>query len=59
VPGSGRYIATLAALLPARGRRWLNKKTGNDTVFLNVDNEARRSYQDRAQQATGVVEHKD
>jgi short-subunit dehydrogenase len=59
VPGSGRYIATLAALLPARGRRWLNKKTGNDTVFLHVDNEARRSYEDRAQHATGVVEHKD
>jgi hypothetical protein len=30
---------------------------GNDTVFLNVDSSARRSYEERAQHATGVVEH--
>jgi short-subunit dehydrogenase len=59
VPGNGRLIAVMAQLLPDRGRRWLNKKMGNDTVFLNFDTTARRAYEDRAQHATGVVEHKD
>jgi short-subunit dehydrogenase len=59
VPGNGRLIAVVAQLLPDRGRRWLNKKMGNDTVFLNFDTTARRAYEDRAQHATGVVEHKD
>jgi hypothetical protein len=49
----------VTTLLPDGGRRWLSKKMGNDTVFLNLDNTARRSYEDRAQHATGVVEHKD
>jgi hypothetical protein len=49
----------VATLMPDRGRRWLNKKMGNDTVFLSLDTGARRSYEDRAQHATGVVEHKD
>ena len=59
VPGNGRWIAVVATLLPDRGRRWLNKKMGNDTVFLNLDTTARRAYEDRAQHATGVVEHND
>jgi short-subunit dehydrogenase len=59
VPGWGKSFAVFATLLPDRGRRWLNKKMGNDTVFLNFDNTARRAYEDRAQHATGVVEHKD
>ena len=59
VPSWGRTFSILVMLLPARGRRWLNKKTGTDTVFLNVDAEARRAYEDRAQHATGVVEHND
>jgi short-subunit dehydrogenase len=57
VPGWGKSFAAVAALMPDRGRRWLNKKMGNDTVFLSVDTSARRSYEDRAQHATGVVEH--
>ncbi len=57
VPGWGRTVSILAMLLPTRARRWLNKKTGNDTVFLNVDATTRRAYEDRAQHATGVVEH--
>jgi NADP-dependent 3-hydroxy acid dehydrogenase YdfG len=59
VPGWGKSFAVLATLLSDRGRRWLNKKMGNDTVFLNLDTAARRSYEDRAQHATGVVEHKE
>jgi short-subunit dehydrogenase len=58
VPSWGRSFAALTTLLPDRGRRWLNKKMGNDTVFLDLDTSARRSYEDRAQHATGVVEHK-
>ncbi|MEO6794412.1 MAG: SDR family oxidoreductase [Mycobacterium sp.] len=56
VPRFGRAPAVLASLLPDRGRRWLNKKTGNDTVFLDFDTEARRAYEDRAQHSTGVIE---
>ena len=59
VPGWGKSFAVVATLLSDRGRRWLNKKMGNDSVFLTMDNSARRTYEDRAQHATGVVEHKD
>jgi short-subunit dehydrogenase len=59
VPSWGRPFAALTTLLPDRSRRWLNKKMGNDTVFLNLDTSARQTYEDRAQHATGVVEHKD
>jgi short-subunit dehydrogenase len=59
VPAWGKSFAVLATLLSDRSRRWLNKKMGNDTVFLNLDTPARRSYEDRAQHATGVVGHKD
>jgi len=57
VPRLGRAPSVLATLLPDRGRRWLNKKAGNDTVFLNFDTAARQAYEDRAQHATGVVEN--
>ncbi|BBZ10899.1 SDR family oxidoreductase [Mycobacterium branderi] len=59
VPGSSRYIGLLTMLLPVRARRWLGKKAGTDTVFLNLDATARAAYENRAQHATGVVEHKD
>src|SRR6201996_5581301 len=59
VPANGRFIGIVAMLLSDRGRRWLNKKMGNDAVFLNLDTSARRNYEDRAQHATGVVEHKE
>jgi short-subunit dehydrogenase len=59
VPAWGKSFAAVATLLPDGGRRWLNKKMGNDTVFLNFDTGARRSYEDRAQHATGVIEHKE
>lgn len=56
VPSFGRRTAILATLLPDRARRWLNKKTHNDTVFLQLDTAARKAYEDRAQHATGVIE---
>jgi NADP-dependent 3-hydroxy acid dehydrogenase YdfG len=57
VPGWGRLVGITAMLLPAGGRRWLNKKMHNDTVFLHLDTQARRAYEDRAQHATGITEH--
>jgi NADP-dependent 3-hydroxy acid dehydrogenase YdfG len=57
VPGWGRLVGITAMLLPAKARRWLNKKMGNDTVFLQLDTQARRAYEDRAQHATGIVDH--
>jgi NADP-dependent 3-hydroxy acid dehydrogenase YdfG len=59
VPANGRFFGIVGMLMPDRGRRWLNEKLGNDTVFLKFDSTARREYEDRAQHATGVVEHKD
>jgi NADP-dependent 3-hydroxy acid dehydrogenase YdfG len=56
VPGWGRIVGITAMMLPTRGRRWLNKKMRNDTVFLDVNTEARRAYEDRAQHATGIVD---
>jgi len=57
VPGFGRRSAILLTLLSDRGRRWLNRKTHNDTVFLQYDTTARKAYEDRAQHATGVIEN--
>jgi short-subunit dehydrogenase len=59
VPPPLRFVAAAASMLSARGRRWLSAKMGNDTVFLNVDTAARRAYEDRAQHATGITEHKE
>jgi short-subunit dehydrogenase len=56
VPGPLRAVAALTQLLPAKGRRWLSHKMGNDSVFLNLDNAARAGYERRAQTATGVLE---
>jgi NAD(P)-dependent dehydrogenase (short-subunit alcohol dehydrogenase family) len=59
VPSWSRWVGIVTMMLSARSRRWLGKKTGTDTVFLNVDTTARAAYEDRAQHATGVVEHRD
>lgn len=54
VPPPLRFTAQAAQLLPPRGRRWLNKKLGLDTVFLDFDTAKRKSYEDRAQAAQGL-----
>ena len=46
-------------MLGPRGRRWLNKRLGLDTVFLDFDANARQSYEQRARAAQGVVEDPD
>ncbi|HEX7323412.1 MAG TPA: SDR family oxidoreductase [Mycobacterium sp.] len=55
VPGWGRLIAIQSMLLSARGRRWLNKKMGNDRVFLDFDTAAHQRYADRAQSSIGLT----
>jgi short-subunit dehydrogenase len=56
VPAPLRFTAQAAQMLGPRGRRWLNKRLGLDTVFLDFDADKRRGYEQRAQAAQGVVE---
>jgi short-subunit dehydrogenase len=56
VPGPLRFVASVTSMLSPRARRFLGRKTGNDTVFLEFDHAARQSYEDRAQTARGVLE---
>ena len=59
VPTPLRFTAQAAQMLGPRGRRWLNKRLGLDSVFLNFDRDKRQSYEQRAQSAQGVVESPD
>ena len=59
VPTPLRFTAAAAQMLGPRGRRWLNRKLGLDSVFLNFDRDKRQSYEQRAQAAQGVVEGPD
>jgi NAD(P)-dependent dehydrogenase (short-subunit alcohol dehydrogenase family) len=56
VPAPLRFTAQAAQMLGPRGRRWLNKRLGLDTVFLDFDRAKREGYERRAQAAQGVVE---
>ncbi len=56
VPAPLRFVGAVTAMLSPRGRRWLAKQMGTDRVFLDFDTQARKSYEDRAQNATGVVD---
>ena len=56
VPTPLRFTAQAAQMLGPRGRRWLNKRLGLDTVFLTFDRDKRQGYEQRAQAAQGVVE---
>jgi short-subunit dehydrogenase len=56
VPPPLRFTAQLAQLLPPKGRRGMNKALGLDTVFLEFDAAKRKSYEDRARTAQGVIE---
>lgn len=55
VPGAVRLPLTMIALLGPRGRRWVQRRTGSDRVFLDFDTGARQSYEERAQHATGLA----
>lgn len=56
VPSYLRFVGGLFGVLPARGRRAVNKITGTDRVFLDFDHAARQGYEDRARAALGVIE---
>ncbi|MDR3665053.1 MAG: SDR family oxidoreductase [Mycobacterium sp.] len=56
VPPPLRFIAQTTQLLGPRGRRWMNKRLGIDTVFMSFDAAKRQSYTDRAEAAQGVLE---
>lgn len=56
VPPPLRFTAQAAQMLPPKGRRWMNKKLGLDSVFLEFDAAKRKSYEDRAQSAQGVID---
>ena len=58
VPRPLRYVGALTQMLSPRGRRWLNRKLGNDRVFMEFDTGVRRGYEDRAQHSTGVTDEK-
>jgi short-subunit dehydrogenase len=56
VPTPLRFVGAVTSMLGPRGRRWLSKQLGNDRAFLDVNVAARKSYEDRAQAAVGVVD---
>jgi short-subunit dehydrogenase len=55
VPYPMRFVAPVLTLLGPGSRRWLNRKLGSDRLFLDFDADARRGYERRAEDATGVV----
>jgi short-subunit dehydrogenase len=59
VPTALRFTAALVSMLGPRGRRWFSKRLGTDHVFLELDETARRPYEDRTRNCQGVTEHDD
>ncbi len=55
VPRPMRFVAPVLAMLGPRARRWLNRRTGADRLFLDLDVAARHAYEERAQDALGVL----
>ena len=56
LPYPMRLMAPLMSTFGPRGRRWLNARVGSDRVFLDFDVGARRAYQQRAEDAIGVLD---
>jgi short-subunit dehydrogenase len=56
VPGTLRFVGALFGILPDAARLALNKRTGNERVFLDFDHVARKNYEGRAQSAVGIVD---
>ena len=55
VPGGIRFVLGPVGLLGPRGRRWVGRRFGTDTVFLEFDAAARSGYERRSEDALGVV----
>ena len=51
-----RFTAQAAQMLPQKGRRAMNKALGLDKVFVDFDVAKRKSYEDRARSAQGVID---
>ena len=57
VPQPTRLVGPMVSMLGPRARRWFNRRIGADRLFLDdIDEDARRFYEKRAQSALGVVE---
>jgi NAD(P)-dependent dehydrogenase (short-subunit alcohol dehydrogenase family) len=56
VPPSLKLLSAATQALPAPARRWINRKMGNDRVFLDVDPALRQSYERRTGTAQGIAE---
>ena len=50
------FVLGPIGLLGPRGRRWVGRRFGTDTVFLDFDTAARQRYERRAQTAQGVLD---
>ena len=59
VPGWGKSFAALTTLLSGRGRRGSTRRWATSGVPQPRHERPPQTYEDRAQHATGVVEHKD
>lgn len=55
VPAAVRFPLAAIGVLGPRGRRWVQRRTGSDRVFLDFDASARSAYEDRARHATGLA----
>lgn len=47
VPPAMAFSSVSWGMYPNRVRRWMGRKTGMDTMFLEVDHEARAAYEER------------
>ncbi len=47
VPPAMAFSSVSWGMYPNRVRRWMGRKTGMDTMFLEVDHDARKAYEDR------------
>ncbi|MCA2244776.1 SDR family oxidoreductase [Mycobacterium sp. WUMAC-067] len=57
IPRAARFIGPFVASLGPRGRRWINKRTRADRIFLDdMDQDARRIYEQRAETSIGLDE---
>ena len=56
VPGPLRFVGAVTSMLGPRGTALAVQADGQRHVFLDFDTTARKSYEDRAQAATGVLD---
>ena len=47
VPPAMAFSSVSWGMYPNKVRRWMGRKTGMDTMFLELDHDARKAYEDR------------